>query len=365
MPKKLLNTLKYGSRKTKQKLYLMFGILLAGVVLAVIALLLGNLLLGVAAFLLIFIDVLILFDTSFEQKTISVNHNRPYKTDRKQKKKVKKQRVSNADAEEDEEDDTPGALDWVASEKKKRNEQDEEEKEGKKEVENPLAQYDEKKLKKLMVAYKVKKHHVPVMIDLCSAEKIVQSPAYLWNDANYLYFLVLEEEPRLIKTKRSASDAIHIRKGMTARPMEEYPEMNEPSFINMIFGGLMPKYYKVETGPYRTEFRKNQYSAAPGIWCTSGSVKNLLKILPDRFVLDGGKTEEESIYYQEIYNARLLFWDGITSAQEYKEKVLEILDGLIRAEIAESTVMEYLNAMLVKGLIPREYAEYVISKRKR
>ena len=51
-------------------------------------------------------------------------------------------------------------------------------------------------------------------------------------------------------------------------------------------------------------------------------------------------------------------------AQEYKEKVLEILGELIGAEISESTVKDYLNAMMLKGLIPREYADYVISKRK-
>ncbi len=389
MQKRLWNTLKYGNRKTKKKLYLMLGILLAGVVLAVVALLFQNLLLGFAAFLLIFIDGLILFDTSFEQKTVSVKSDRTSRQEEKAGRSRRKPKTSAKNEEEDE--DEPGALEWVSSEKKKRRKKSAgggpEELDGIEEIEdineaeelvpekksekekagkqNPLAQYDEKKLKKIMVAYKVKKHHVPIMIDMCSAEKIVQSPAYLWNDASYLYFLVLEEEPRLIKTKRSASDAIHIRKGITARPMEEYPEMNEPSVINMIFGSLMPKYYKVETGPYRTEFRKNLYSAAPGIWCTSASVKNLLKILPDRFVLDGGKTEEESIYYQEIYNARLMFWDGITSAQEYKEKVLDILGGLIQAGISESTVKEYLNAMLMKGLIPREYAEYVISKRKK
>ena len=59
-----------------------------------------------------------------------------------------------------------------------------------------------------------------------------------------------------------------------------------------------------------------------------------------------------------------MIWDGSYSAQEYKEKVLEILGDLIRAEIADSVVSEYLNAMMMKGLIPREYAEYVIAKRK-
>ena len=59
MSKKLINTLKYGSGKTKRKIYLMFGILAAGAVLTVIALVFGNALMGLAAFLVIFIDLMI------------------------------------------------------------------------------------------------------------------------------------------------------------------------------------------------------------------------------------------------------------------------------------------------------------------
>ena len=358
MPKKLLNTLKYGSGKTKRKIYLMFGILSAGVILTIVSLILGNVMLGLIAFAVIFADGLILFNTSFEQKTVSVSSAEHPEKIRKNRKE-KKRKTENEDA--------PGALEWVPGAKKeeqKEVEDDVSEELPKDAESNPLAKYDEKKLKKIMVAYKVKKHHVPVLIDMCQAEKIVQSPAYMWNDATYLYFLVLEEEPRLIKSKLSDSKEIHIRRGMSARPMEEYPEMNEPSVVSMIFGSLLPKYYKKENGLYRMEYRKNLYSAAPGIWCTSASVKNMLKILPECFVLDDGKIEEESTYYQEIYIARLMYWDSIYSGQEYKEKVLEILAGLIQAELAESVVKEYLNAMLMKGLIPREYADYVISKRK-
>jgi hypothetical protein len=344
MPKKLLNTLKYGSARTKGKIYLMLGVLALGVVLIMTALLLGNIMIGLIAFIVMFIDGLILFNSSFEEKTVSVQPNSINKQPKRKKEKKEKQKT---------EEDGPGALEWISSEKKENTEETE-----------SSEQYDEKTLKKLFVAYKVKKHHVPVLIDLCSAEKIVQRPAYLWNDANYLYFLVLDTEPRLVKSKLSESDTIHIRRGMTARPVEEYPELNDKSVVSMIFGGLLPKYYTVESRPYRTEHRKNMYSAAPGIWCSSGSVKNMLKILPANFVLDDGKTDGESTYYQAIYIARVMFYDGIYSAQEYKSKVLEVLGELIRAEIAESVVVEYLNSMMQNGLIPREYADYVIAKRK-
>ena len=102
MVKKLINTFKYGNRKTKQKLYLMIGILSAGVLLAVVACVLGSVLLGILAFGLIFINGLILLNTSFEQRTVTAEHA-------KQRKKGGKKQT-------DEEE--PGALEWLSSEKK-------------------------------------------------------------------------------------------------------------------------------------------------------------------------------------------------------------------------------------------------------
>ena len=338
---KLINTLKYGSSRTKRKIYLLFGVLAVGVVLTTAALIVGNAMLGLLAFTVIFVDGLILFNTSFESRTVEVSEKK-----KKQKKKNKK------------EFDGPAALEWISGDKKETQKEEEEE------AENPLLQYDERKLKKILVAYKVKKHHVPVMIDSSQSEKILQCPAYVWKDSVYLYFLLLEKEPRMIKSPLRDSSEIHIRRGMTARPGEEYPDMQEDSFISRIFAEFLPKYYTVEKDAYRTEHRKNLYSAAPGIWCTTTSVKNLLKLLPANFVLDDGKIDGENNYYQQIYIARVMYWDGIYSGQEYKEKVLEVLDSLAGAELSEGVVQQYLYQMMQKGLIPKEYADYVISKRK-
>ena len=82
MPGKLINTLKYGSSRTKRKIYLMFGILAIGVILTVASIMMENEFLGLAAFLVIFIDGLILFNTSFEQKTVSVKTKEKKETKR-------------------------------------------------------------------------------------------------------------------------------------------------------------------------------------------------------------------------------------------------------------------------------------------
>jgi len=329
---KIIDTLKYGSGHTKRKLYLWAGTLAVGIILVILAFVFDSFVLGLLGFVALLIDGLSMINTSFVQKEVQVAS----KTQKKEETK--------------EDEDEPGALEWIPSGGK-----------------NPFVQYDKKNLKKLFVKYKVKKHHVPIMIDICREERIIQSPAYLWNDANYLYFLVLQDSPKLIKSPLTDSEVILIRRGVAAKPMEEYLEMSESgstSLVSLVFGKLLPSYYDVDINPYKKETRKNLYSAAPGIWCTSASVKNMLKILPDRFILEDGKTENESIFYQEIYNARLMFWDGIYTANEYKEKVLAILNELILIEISEETVAEYINALLMKGLIPKEYADYVIQKRK-
>lgn len=312
MLEKIINTLKYGSAHTKRVLYRLIGVLTVGIVLAVIALFWNSFVLGVLSFALIFIDGLMLFNTSFEKKEISVQEE-------------------------------------AAAEELER---------------NPLLQYNEKKLKKLMHAYKVKKEHVPILIDICTAEKVMQCPAYVWKDKTYLYVLMLDKEPRMVKTPWSDIDGIHIRRGMTAKPEEEYENLKESAVLHLIFGGLLPKYYEKEVSPYRKEYRKNQYSVAPGVWCTSASVPNLLKLMPEKFILEDGKYDEESPYFQEVYNARLLYWDGVYTGEQYKKRVLDVLNDLIRSGLSEDTIQGYLWMMMQKGLIPKEYAEYILSKRK-
>lgn len=333
MAGKIINTLKYGDKRTKGKLYLMFGILAAGAVGLILSLFLASIVLGVAAFLALLVDGLILMNTAFGVKEISM----------KQEKQTREY----------------GALEWISSDKKEKKVLEEEKEE---ETENPLISYDEKKLKMAMHTYKVKREHVPVMIDYCQSERISQCPAYAWRDTNHIYFLLLESEPRMIKADLSEIDGIHIRRGMTARPSTEYTNMKEKSMVGKLFAEFLPNYYQTSDG-YRVEFKKNRYSAAPGVWCTATSVKNIRKLIQGRFILDNNAAAEESDYYQDIYIARVLFWDGVYSPTEYKDKVIATLTHLAEADIAMDTFHEYLAKMLLKGLIPQEYADFAMNKR--
>lgn len=335
---KLINTLKYGSFKTKRKLYLMLAFFVVGIGFLIAAVVLRNKLFALIAFIVILVDGLTLANTSFEQKSVSV----------KKSEKRKK-----------EEDDTPGALEWVSSEK----EEKQEENKDKQEEKNPLVQYDEKKIKKLFVKYKVKKEHVTILIDDCRTERVFECPAYMWKDRVYLYFLLLDKEPRMIKFPCNEIGDILVRRGVMARPAEEYKELQENPMIQMVFGNLLPKYYQ-KGNSYRNEYKKNLYSIAPNVWCTSGSVNHILKILPARFSLEDNYLANVNIYYKEIYTARMLFFDGILSPQQYKEKVLETLSTLVKSDLSNATIQDYLSQMMMTGLLPKEYADFALSKRK-
>lgn len=340
MAGKIINTLKYGDRKTKGKLYLLFGILAAGVVVLLLALILSSMALGVLAFLALLVDGLVLMNTAFGTKEISMKQIKP-----------------SSGEKETEDKDIPGALEWISSEQTEKEKKEEEAS-----VKNPLISYDEKKLKKVMYAYKVKREHVPIMIEYCQAEGISQCPAYAWRDSKYIYFLLLEQEARMIKAELSGIDGIHIRRGMTARPSTEYTNMQEKSLVSKLFSEYLPNYYQASDGR-RIEFKKNLYSAAPGVWCTASSVKNLLKLFHGHFILDNNNVSDENDYYKEIYITRILFWDKVYTPSEYKEKVIATLRNLAEANISVDTFNEYLAEMLIKGLIPQEYADFAINRR--
>ncbi len=215
----------------------------------------------------------------------------------------------------------------------------------------------------MLYKYKVKEEHRRVMIDFCMPFRIRQCPAYIWKDKKNLYFLLLEKEARMIKFPCKDIGDIIVRRGVLARPADEYQELQENRMIHMIFGNLLPKYYQKEKS-YRKEYQKNLYSVGSGIWCTSGSVSNMLKILPSKFSLEDNRLDSMNSYYKEIYIARILFFDGILSPKQYKEKVLEILSTLVKSDLSNSTIQDYLSQMMMTGLLPKEYVDFALSKRR-
>ena len=71
-------------------------------------------------------------------------------------------------------------------------------------------------------------------------------------------FLLLDEEARMIKFPCKDIGDIVVRRGVMAKPAEEYKELQENRMIHMIFGNLLPKYYQ-KGNSYRSEYKKNLY----------------------------------------------------------------------------------------------------------
>lgn len=357
------NTLRYGNKKTKRLLYVLIGLGVLAVFLGIFALIFGNAVLGVLAATMLFTDVFILAKTNFSKMSMQEQEEKQRAERRKaesvKRREERKQKKENKT--EDSEEEAHGALEWVFSEKKQK------EKEQKEEEQQPvksLQQYDEKQMKKVFIAYKVKREHVPIMIDYCQTEHISQCPAYLWKDNEFLYFLLLEEEARMVKHPISEVDGIHIRRGVPAKPSAEYPAMQEKSLVSRVFTPYLPNYYRKEVGTYM-EYKKNCYSLAEGIWCTSASVQNMLKILQREFYIEDDKvnSDDYSPYFRKIYIDRILYRDAVLSASDYDKKVRETLTSLAHADISEDTFHYYLAQMVMGNLVPQEYADFAVSKR--
>lgn len=353
----ILNTLRYGNRKTKRILYFMLGLAAVSVLGGLFAFLFSNVVVGLLSAVAFLVDIILLSQTNFSKLSMEEESSqtvKPVKAKKTKREKVKLEKQEKAQEER-------GALEWVSDEKEQKSETGKEEKE----EENPLVQYDEKALKKVFVAYKVKKEHVPVMIDYCQAERISQCPAYLWKDSQYLYFLLLEKEPRMVKHPLSEVDGIHIKRGVPARPSMEYLNMREASVISSVFSQFLPNYYRVDTNSVRVEHKKNLYALAEGVWCTAASVKNMRKIVPADFYFDDMKLNLDSYssYFRKMYISRMLYQDGVMDLVEYKDEVQETLLALADADISDEVFHTYLAQMLMKGVILQEHADFTMARR--
>ena len=308
---KILNTLRYGDKRTKRTLFVLLGLAAGALFLGGLALLMENQVLFVLAGTGLLVDGLLFLNTSFSGKSIAV----------------------------------PAA----AGEPQQ----------------NPLLQYDAPRLKRLMVAYRVKREHVPILIDFCSAENIRYCPAYLWTDAAQIYILLLEREPRMLKYPISSVKELRIRVGVPAKPSAEYQTLKETSLVGKVFAPYLPKYYKREGAGYQVDIRKNLYSIGEGLWCTPASAANIRRLLSAEPVLEESKINSDaySPYFREIYVSRILYRDGVITAGEYKSKVQEVLESLAERAVSDEVFQNQLAQLVLGGLVPQEYADYAVTKR--
>lgn len=340
--RKLLDSLRYGDRDTKIYLWTLIALSAATVVFGVSAVLRLSFLSGAASVVCAVIAALIFQNTSLKDKDIERQEEDGKAVERKNRRK---EASSDETREEEQKEEEP--------EEKKREEREPEE-----EV-SRVKHYSEKQVVQIMHKHKVKRDNRKVMIDLCPAFRIRQSPAYFWTEAGKANFLVLEEEARVIQIPLNKIKEITYEKGASVQKDRDYTDFKGGGFVAQIFEEVMPTYYMALKNGKKGYF-KNLYSITPGLKVTNTSARALLDILKMDVTIRDGITNSpmHSEYYKLAYKANVLWKDQVISSEEYREKIKEIFSSLKEVGVRGSEYDELVEQMVDSNFITKEYAEY-------
>lgn len=357
MLRNIWNTLRYGDNRTKGFLVTVGVLGIASVGLLAVALITHSLLFWVGAVATLLITAALAKDVRLAVVKDNAERNAMnpaelqaelarLKAEKRQKRLVKKRNGKK----------TPEELEVQA---KDRAEEDEREFRG-----NALANMTEEKLKRLLVRYKVKQEHVPVIIDLCIPEHIRQAPGFAWKEDGKLKILLIERRPRMIERPLSALQVMEAERGIAVRAAGEYVELRESSVMNKLFTPYLPRYHKKEIGG-RTVLLKNLYVLDEEIKFSAPSVNELKKLFSFRIELQERRLQGENIspHYKELFVGSFLWKDGILSLKEYQQEVEQVLTSLASPEISEEEFERTLSSMIYSGLLPAEYRKFACDKR--
>lgn len=229
-----------------------------------------------------------------------------------------------------------------------------------------MEQYDKKELKKLFVAYKVKKEHKPILIDMCQSKRVKQCPAYMWTNWGKVHFLLLEEKPRMFTTDISEVSRILFDKGVDAHPEDEYTELNKSKLVSQVFGGLVPAYYEVGRN-MRTTTKKNLYTLGKDINLTAQSAKAAFEMLKCSFDIPESSYPRgmESTFVKDAYKQKILWQEGILQTQEYKDRLKYMIQGMAERDITAEAFCKNVEQLVERQIITQDYADYYLENRHR
>ncbi len=357
MLRNIWNTLRYGDNRTKGFLVTVGALGIASVGLLAAALITHSLLFWVGAAATLLITAALAKDVRLAVVKDNAERNAMnpaelqaelarLKAEKRQKRLAKKRNGKK----------TPEELEVQA---KDRAEEDEREFRG-----NALANMTEEKLKRLLVRYKVKQEHVPIIIDLCIPEHIRQAPGFAWKEDGKLKILLIERRPRMIERPLSALQVMEAERGIAVRAAGEYVELRESGVMNKLFTPYLPRYHKKEIGG-RTVLLKNLYVLDEEIKFSAPSVNELKKLFSFRIELQERRLQGENIspHYKELFVGSFLWKDGILSLKEYQQEVERVLTSLASPEISEEEFERTLSSMIYSGLLPAEYRKFACDKR--
>lgn len=334
---KIINALKYGNTKTKCYIICIFLLFLCGGVSAILAGIKVSPLFAMVAIFSLLLGIILMSSVSFQGPvtTIKLSENKEVSSSKFKKNKIENVIKEDVDSEDDKE-------------------------------EAYLDNYNEKAVKKIFSYYKVKRDHVPIMLDSCKSENIRQCPAYAWLDKRYLHILLLEKEARKIEIPVKMVTRISYERGVLAHPEIDYANFSKPSFLSLVFSSLLPTVYEEGEGVRRLH-RKNLYVIGNDIMVTNTSAKTVFDLLR----LDLTLPEEEiynkkySPYFTAAYKLNIQLKDGALSVKDYKLRMKEVLQKLAEAEITEQDFSGYMKQLIQGRLITKEYADYYVEYRKK
>ncbi len=379
MLRKIWNTLCHGERRTKIFLYSVMGLLLVtlGLITAAIVMKSGLPLIGAAITGIIFAATLkdaALSVKKFEKKANSSGKQKGRdgkKTKEDDDEKLYTGSRSMFSGEEIEELDEFGGGKKGKNKKKRKKEaqeaalQEQREQEDAADFgENAMVSVTEDKLKRLLIRYKVKQEHVPVVIDLCIPEHIRQLPGFAWTEGGLLKILLVDRKPRMLERPLSALQVMTVERGITVKASTEYVELRESSVLKKAFTDYLPRYQKKEVNG-RTMVMKNLYVLDEDIKFTSNSVNELKKLFSFRIEVPDRRLQMEGIspYYKEVFVQNFLWRDGILSLEEYRQKVERVLTDLASPSISYGEFETTVSAMISSGLLPLEYRTFANARR--
>ncbi|MBQ8315359.1 MAG: hypothetical protein IJX95_06420 [Lachnospiraceae bacterium] len=360
MLRKIWNTLRHGDGRTKSFLLWEIGLILATVIFVCVAI-------GTHSFLpWVFAAATAILAAAMAKDAVLVVKNGGHAGKQTGSLNERGDEIKDFG---DEDTEKSGRKKKSKKEKKKEEqeakEQEEREREDEEEFgDNALASMTAEKLKKLLIRYKVKQEHVPVVIDLCVPERVRQAPGFAWVEDGSLKILLIDRKARMLERPLSKLQVMEVERGIAVKASNEYVELRENEVMKKAFTPYLPRYQKKEIGG-RTVLLKNLYILDEDIKFTSTSVNELKKLFSFRIEIADRRLSDMDLspHYKKVFTDSFLWRDGILTLQEFKAKVEQVIESLADPAVPYGEFELTVSAMINSGLLPPEYRNFANARR--
>lgn len=360
MLRKIWNTLRHGDGRTKSFLLWEIGLILATVIFVCVAI-------GTHSFLpWVFAAATAILAAAMAKDAVLVVKNGGHAGKQTGSLNERGDEIKDFG---DEDTEKSGRKKKSKKEKKKEEqeakEQEEREREDEEEFgDNALASMTAEKQKKLLIRYKVKQEHVPVVIDLCVPERVRQAPGFAWVEDGSLKILLIDRKARMLERPLSKLQVMEVERGIAVKASNEYVELRENEVMKKAFTPYLPRYQKKEIGG-RTVLLKNLYILDEDIKFTSTSVNELKKLFSFRIEIADRRLSDMDLspHYKKVFTDSFLWRDGILTLQEFKAQVEQVIDSLADPAVPYGEFELTVSAMINSGLLPTEYRNFAYARR--